>query len=665
MKTKRNLLTILALCFIFCLSIVVVSACALPVTPCQHEKAEHRDATPATCTTAGSTEYWYCGDCGKYFRDSACANQIALADTIVPAYHDNPEHHVAVAASCSAKGNIEYWYCANCGKYFSDSNCSTELTEDQVYTEIDANRHLNISPTLAIEATCIAKGNILYWHCSDCGKYFSDSKYTTEITLEQTVTEIDPNNHDYGEFEYDYTEKKYSAICSRNNEHVAEQVAGVEGYPFLVRNADELIAAIEEDGYIKVEQDIVLNSYIAIQGKNNVNIYLDNHTISTEAQYVFVVGTSSQATVTIDYGDIICTNAKGYCVYIGANADVTLINCRLESAYVGIRSIGGNLTLENTFIIANTYGYYDAVGSSAVMNGGGISAREGGGIYNYGTFEMNQIRSINAKVGVYNYGSFKMDGGHIKATSQAINSKPSAKVEVATLDISNAIISNPTDQTDGEPVTGMGIQLATTNATIHNTLISANTNSIVAFENTTLNMTNCIIKSETGFGVVGNGAVSGITMTLTNCEINAVIGVYLPQMDSEFTMTGGKIEATKTGIEIRAGKATLKGVTITSTAEEFSKAPDGSGSTIVGAAIAVSQHTTDKAIEVTIEDCTLTGYYAFYEEDLQNDTYRDLISVTFVGENNTLTGYVYSQNCDNIEDKLPPVSEDDAQNAAE
>ncbi|MBQ7964519.1 MAG: leucine-rich repeat protein [Ruminococcus sp.] len=36
-------------------------------------------------------------------------------------------------------------------------------------------------------ATCEVDGNIAYWHCSACNKYFSDEKGTTEITLENTV----------------------------------------------------------------------------------------------------------------------------------------------------------------------------------------------------------------------------------------------------------------------------------------------------------------------------------------------------------------------------------------------------------------------------------------------------------------------------------------------
>lgn len=36
-------------------------------------------------------------------------------------------------------------------------------------------------------ATCTENGNIAYWHCSKCDKYFSNAEGTTEVTLENTV----------------------------------------------------------------------------------------------------------------------------------------------------------------------------------------------------------------------------------------------------------------------------------------------------------------------------------------------------------------------------------------------------------------------------------------------------------------------------------------------
>ena len=45
----------------------------------------HFAAVAANSTSDGNIEYWKCGLCGKYFADSACRNEIAPADVIIPA----------------------------------------------------------------------------------------------------------------------------------------------------------------------------------------------------------------------------------------------------------------------------------------------------------------------------------------------------------------------------------------------------------------------------------------------------------------------------------------------------------------------------------------------------------------------------------------------------
>lgn len=39
----------------------------------------------ASCTEDGNIEYWYCQICGKYFADEEAKEEIALSDTILPA----------------------------------------------------------------------------------------------------------------------------------------------------------------------------------------------------------------------------------------------------------------------------------------------------------------------------------------------------------------------------------------------------------------------------------------------------------------------------------------------------------------------------------------------------------------------------------------------------
>ena len=58
------------------------------------------------------------------------------------------------------------------------------------YGELDAKNHTNLKHFPAKAATKTTEGNIEYWYCEGCGKYFSDKDATAtqEITKAQTVT---------------------------------------------------------------------------------------------------------------------------------------------------------------------------------------------------------------------------------------------------------------------------------------------------------------------------------------------------------------------------------------------------------------------------------------------------------------------------------------------
>lgn len=56
------------------------------------------------------------------------------------------------------------------------------------YGEPDAKNHKALQHVEAKAATKDAEGNIEYWYCADCGKYFKDAAATAEITKADTVT---------------------------------------------------------------------------------------------------------------------------------------------------------------------------------------------------------------------------------------------------------------------------------------------------------------------------------------------------------------------------------------------------------------------------------------------------------------------------------------------
>lgn len=79
--------------------------------------------------------------CNSHSGGTATCTAQALCDACRTPYGDlNPANHTALqhvdakAATTEAEGNIEYWYCAGCGKYYSDAAAANEITQAQTVT---------------------------------------------------------------------------------------------------------------------------------------------------------------------------------------------------------------------------------------------------------------------------------------------------------------------------------------------------------------------------------------------------------------------------------------------------------------------------------------------------------------------------------------------------
>ena len=67
------------------------------------------------------------------YAEGSCTDDLSAATS----FSNNPgvvthkfTHHDAVPATCSKKGNHEYWYCSDCKKYFKEAICENAYTDD-------------------------------------------------------------------------------------------------------------------------------------------------------------------------------------------------------------------------------------------------------------------------------------------------------------------------------------------------------------------------------------------------------------------------------------------------------------------------------------------------------------------------------------------------------
>ena len=104
------------------------ASCSVTVT---HGNMVHTPKKDATCTADGNEEYWTCETCGNHFSDAEGKTEIELSDTVIPATGHNLIKTEANKATVDASGNIEYWYCSDCEKYFKDEKGEHEITLDE------------------------------------------------------------------------------------------------------------------------------------------------------------------------------------------------------------------------------------------------------------------------------------------------------------------------------------------------------------------------------------------------------------------------------------------------------------------------------------------------------------------------------------------------------
>lgn len=214
------------------------------------------------------------------------------------------------------------------------------------------------------------------------------------------------------------------------------------------------------------------------------------------------------------------------------------------------------------------------------------------------------------------------------------NSARAISINNSTANIENVIIN-----TDKRSVNVIATESKkTAEAIFSNTKITSEHEDAAVFiqakaENATAKVTiNNTSISGDWYALSGNGTNTGgkteITINSGNLSGNSY-GIYHPQV-GVMTINGGTIRGGETGIEVRSGKVNIYGGNIIGDGNSLENAPNGNGTTTSGAALAISQHNTNNNIDVNISGGTFTGYYALFENDIQ-DNYSDNIKISVTG----------------------------------
>ena len=214
--------------------------------------AEAKDAKAATCTENGVMAHYQCRSCLKYLlekkatgSDEAVLVEVEedeIIDTDKPALGHNWNHKWEepwdeTTPAGEHEDGVETRTCGLCGE-----------TETRPIPAID---HMHsMTPVARKEATCSSEGNIAYYKCSGCGRYFEDEAGTQELTPQDIVIPMTP--HDWVEPAQITTSRigdtyymTASLECRNDATHgISETVPAV---------AEITPATCETDGFIEAE----------------------------------------------------------------------------------------------------------------------------------------------------------------------------------------------------------------------------------------------------------------------------------------------------------------------------------------------------------------------------------------------------------------------------
>ena len=129
-----------------------------------------------TCTVDGCSAGTQTENCIDANKDHKCD----ICDYIISECADDNKDHK----------------CDYCGKKLTEHTGGKATCKDKAkcefcgesYGELNANNHSDLKHFPAVAATKTAEGNIEYWYCSGCKKYYKDATATQEIKQADTVT---------------------------------------------------------------------------------------------------------------------------------------------------------------------------------------------------------------------------------------------------------------------------------------------------------------------------------------------------------------------------------------------------------------------------------------------------------------------------------------------
>ncbi len=596
-------------------------------------KAEHtfsawEPVTPATCTTKG-------------LKKHVCACGYEETEEIPALDHSFTTYVSDGNATCTADGT-KTATCDNCTATDTVVNTGSKLGHS--FTNYESNN----------DATCLNDGT----KTAKC----DNDNCTEPDTVVDTGSKL---GHDFGDWTIDVdatyeAHGKKSRVCQREGCGVKEEAEtpikvakpNADTTEFTYTGLEQTYTLAANDLLYTITGDLTKTgagtSVITVALKDKTNYAWDDGS-SDDLTFDFVIA-KAPLTVAASKKTIVAGNTPS-----GAYTATGFVNGETKTVLTG-DAVYGFGDYDKTQNVAGTY----------VITVSGLEAANYDITFANGTLTVKKaIASVtNGETTTYkdSITSMASDGTWKLLDDVTVNSQITFTVLVKNviLDLNGHTITSTKSGDVGAICVGRNMTLTIRNGTLKVTNSDAYAAIYVKQGNVTLEDTFIIdsvvdaisivtdtkptlttaatITTTAAYGIVGNGSEAywGTMINVTGGSItSAGTGIYHPQ-DGTLNISGGTITA-PTPVEVRAGTVNITGGSLVSNATEYSATANGNGTTVKGAALAISQHTTACEINVTISGGSFTGIYALTVIDTVNPTtFNEKMKITISG--GTFTG---------------------------
>ena len=167
--------------------------------------------TPKTCTTDGNIEHYKCNVCGDLFSDAKGVNSLTEEQVKRPAGHEYGDLVPKQEPTCTQTGMQTHYKCSDCNKYFDESK--TEKTIEDLTIPINPDAHDFGAMIAEVPATCVATGTKGHKDCNRCNRHYDESgNEITDLTIPTN------DNHDWNAWASN-KDGTHTRTCKRDSSH--------------------------------------------------------------------------------------------------------------------------------------------------------------------------------------------------------------------------------------------------------------------------------------------------------------------------------------------------------------------------------------------------------------------------------------------------------------